>query len=700
MGFLYPLFLLAGLSLAIPVLIHLFNLRRYKTVVFPHTRFLRNISLQSRRQREVQNRWLLLLRLLFLAALVLAFAQPFFKKKDALAAGTRLRILYLDNSYSTSLKAGARTGLDAARDALRRQVGAAGPADRFILLTAGGPVNYTPQAADKTLAALDAVTTSPVARPSDATLGTVQSLLQTEGAAGADVYWASDFGRAGFNPRPAPELIRGIRFHGIPVQARAPRNFYIDTAMLLSPVLQAGQEARLVVKSRRVGAAPAAASLPTLQLSVDGQVKSAATPFSRTGGTEDTPPTSDLLPHTSTDTLTFSTDASGWHRIQLVLADGLVPFDDTFRITARSAPSLSVLVLHQGAPNPYVQAAFRAYSGFNVSRQDVSSPPASFADYNLVILSGVTRLDGALAASLGKAVRDGLSLAILPGRAEDVGALNTALSSFADIRIEGIDTAQQAATQLQSGADLVRDLFEAVPPNVQLPIASWHYRLRGGYGSGAQSILSFRSGDPMLAQYAPGRGRLYVLSTGADAGSGNFAASYFFVPFLYQMAAQSRGGDVYALTAGANQPAFLPLTGADERLTVHLYGAGGLDAVPPQRPSGAGLDVFVDGAVQQPGFYRLAAGTSAKDSAVVALNADRSESPLEVWTPEELKRAWPGEDATWNAPGTEVAARGGGVGSWPLWRVLAILALGFLALETWMLARRPPPAKATPAPTQ
>jgi hypothetical protein len=554
-------------------------------------------------------------------------------------------------------------------------------------------VSYTPQPADKIVAALDAVQTSPIARPSDATLATVQSLIGTEGAGGADLYWASDFGRTGFNPRPPADLVRGIRFHGIPVQSRAPRNFYIDTAALLSPVLQAGQEVRLAVKSRRVGPAPTEASMPTIQLSVDGQVKSAVTPFSRRSTGEGDQ--SGAAASESTDTLAFSTDRPGWHRIQLVLADGAVPFDDTFRITARSAPSLAVLVLHQGSPNPYVQAAFRAYSGFQVTQRDISSPPSSFADYNLVILSGVTRVETALATALGKAVRDGLSLTVLPGHTQNIGDLNAALSPLADLRIEGLDTAQQAATSLQSGADLVRDLFEAIPPNVQLPTAAWHYRLRGGLSSGGQSILSFRNGDPMLAQYAPGRGRLYVLTTGADAASGNFAASYFFVPFLYQMAAQSRGGDVYALTAGKGQPAFLPLTGADERLTVHVYGEGGLDAVPPQRPSGAGLDVFVDGAVQQPGFYRLSAGTS-KDSAVVALNADRSESSLDVWTPEELKRTWSGTDATWNSPSTAKAPAGAGIGGWPLWRVLAILALAFLAVETWMLVRtRRTPAAAT-----
>src|ERR1700745_808044 len=66
-GFLYPAFLIAGLTLAVPLLIHLFNLRRYKTVFFPHTRFLRNIQLRSRRSSEVRYKWLLGLRLVFLA---------------------------------------------------------------------------------------------------------------------------------------------------------------------------------------------------------------------------------------------------------------------------------------------------------------------------------------------------------------------------------------------------------------------------------------------------------------------------------------------------------------------------------------------------------------------------------------------------------------------------------------------------------
>ncbi|MBZ0099431.1 MAG: BatA domain-containing protein, partial [Taibaiella sp.] len=140
MSFLYPLFLIAGLALAIPVLIHLFNLRRYKTVYFPHTRFLKNIQLRSQKQSQLRYKWLLALRLLFLAMLILAFAQPFFAGADKKDTGHRLQAIYIDNSASMGLKKESQRLVDLAREAARRQVRNAPPGTRFVLLTNDRPV--------------------------------------------------------------------------------------------------------------------------------------------------------------------------------------------------------------------------------------------------------------------------------------------------------------------------------------------------------------------------------------------------------------------------------------------------------------------------------------------------------------------------------------------------------------------------------
>ena len=114
------------------------------------------------------------------------------------------------------------------------------------------------------------------------------------------------------------------------------------------------------------------------------------------------------------------------------------------------------------------------------------------------------------------------------------------------------------------------------------------------------------------------------------------------------MAAQSRGGDVYALTAGAQQAAFLPMQQSNEKNMVHLMGPG-LDAIPPQRSRGGGLDVFVDAVVQTPGFYRLVAANV--DTADIGLNGTRSYSSLDLWKMTDLRNEWPDAGAAleWKA---------------------------------------------------
>lgn len=667
MSFLYPLFLIAGVSLAIPVLIHLFNLRRYKTVYFPHTRFLKNIQIKSQKQSKIRYKLLLACRLLFLASLILAFAQPFFSSGAKKERTKRLQVIYLDNSASMSVKKGARSLLEVAKDAARRQVRQAAPGTRMVLLTNDKPVSYQPLPADKVLSAITNTEISSASKDLLQVLATVQSMKENETMEGADLYYYSDFQRNAFG-RQDNNLMEGISFHGIPVQANAPQNIYIDTAYLNSPVLQTGQGNELVVHTRAVGKLPAEA--PALQLAINGQVKS-ATSLRFDDRNE------------STDTLSFQVNDAGWERISLYINDASVRFDDTFLVTARSAPNLSVLVLNENQPNPYIQAAFQAYNGFRLTQLFTNQAPADLKDYNLVILNGITRIDAALAKTIATTMQQGQSICIFPGKTRDINALSEGIRQLADIRVGGIDTAVQAATTLQQGSNLVKDLFERIPDNVQLPVANWHYTIDAGLTANQQSVLSFRNGDPMLAKYTPGKGQLYLTSMSADMDAGNFPGSYFFVPFLYQMAMQSRGGDVYAITAGRQQPVYLPLSNADERNMIHLYGPG-VDAIPPQRPSDAGLEVFADQVVSQAGFYDLA--PKQGDTTAIALNQDRQESILDIWNINTLKEQWKGENISWIDIEKAGAAEGADADAFPLWKVCVILALLMLAAETLVLA--------------
>jgi len=77
MQFLHPTFLYALLALAIPIIIHLFYFRRFKKVYFTNVKFLKEVKEETSARRKIRNLLVLLSRLLALAFLVFAFAQPF-----------------------------------------------------------------------------------------------------------------------------------------------------------------------------------------------------------------------------------------------------------------------------------------------------------------------------------------------------------------------------------------------------------------------------------------------------------------------------------------------------------------------------------------------------------------------------------------------------------------------------------------------
>ena len=103
MQFKHPELLYFLFVLVIPILVHLFQLRRFKKEYFTNVRFLKELSIQTRKSSKIKKWLLLATRLLLLTALIIAFAQPFFKAKDSKNISNEMYIV-LDNSYSMQAK--------------------------------------------------------------------------------------------------------------------------------------------------------------------------------------------------------------------------------------------------------------------------------------------------------------------------------------------------------------------------------------------------------------------------------------------------------------------------------------------------------------------------------------------------------------------------------------------------------------------
>jgi len=146
-SFLAPAFAVAGLALAsIPILIHILNRRRYKTVDWAAMEFLLRAMRKNRRRVRFEQWLLLAVRCLVLAFLGLALARPLGCDTNSSAAfggRTGLDVFVIDNSYSMSYLAGrpgGKTHLDQAKVVAGEMIDRlSSGGESVVIITAGKP---------------------------------------------------------------------------------------------------------------------------------------------------------------------------------------------------------------------------------------------------------------------------------------------------------------------------------------------------------------------------------------------------------------------------------------------------------------------------------------------------------------------------------------------------------------------------------
>ncbi|MEM9163564.1 MAG: BatA and WFA domain-containing protein, partial [Cyanobacteria bacterium P01_F01_bin.4] len=136
MTFLNPAILWGLAAVAIPIILHFFNLQRPKKVLFSNISFVKAVQKTVVRRVKFKQWLLLLMRILAISALVLAFAGPVFTGEGkTLRRGNRSVAFILDNSQSMS--AGNEKGayLQQALSLTRETMESYSPQDEFLVMT-------------------------------------------------------------------------------------------------------------------------------------------------------------------------------------------------------------------------------------------------------------------------------------------------------------------------------------------------------------------------------------------------------------------------------------------------------------------------------------------------------------------------------------------------------------------------------------
>lgn len=148
LGFITPAFAIAGVLLvAIPIIIHLLNRRRYKVLNWAAMQFLLAAMRKNRRRLQFEQWLLLATRCCLLALLGLALARPLGCEDSTLGklvgSSSALHVVVLDNSYSMGYQADrpdAVTDFDQAKRMAKQMVeGLASGGESVVLITSSKP---------------------------------------------------------------------------------------------------------------------------------------------------------------------------------------------------------------------------------------------------------------------------------------------------------------------------------------------------------------------------------------------------------------------------------------------------------------------------------------------------------------------------------------------------------------------------------
>lgn len=669
MNWLYPGILGALALVAIPIIIHLFYFRRFKTVYFSDIRFLQSLENETNRFRRVRNLLALLLRILALAMLVLAFAQPFLNSEEQLGQKKAVSI-YLDNSYSMSGQYLDVPLLDRGKKKAREIIEAHSQEDVFQIITnkmTGG--QQLLMSREEALDRVDQVdlSTSTVA---------LEKIYQRQKNAvfvdnrAANLYWISDFQKTTAEVSLSEKDSVPVTL--VPIQSGQPRNIGLDSAWFENPVHIAGRNSKLVFRISNYGTEEVEA-IP-LSLSYNEEQRPLGNYAIAPG-------------ETLVDSATVAIEEGAWQSMKLEVADYPVQFDDHYHLAFRVRENFRVLVINN-QNNPFLSKLFTSESEVRIIQQRLRNLDFSLiGEMDLVLLDDIGRISSGLQDQLVKYARNGGSLLLFPPAEIETEEYNKLINALSNVRLGNWAEANMAVGRINRNEPVFSEVFLEDEKNMSLPAVSGRYAVISSLESSGRWLLEFRDGTTALGRYPVDGGGLLYLSASPLSETYNdlIQKGEIIVPLIYNIA--TRGGSQAApvFTMGKSN-VFGLRTPALETDQVFHFERQGMDIIPRQRRRGKDLLFTLGPEFNLPGIYTL---RSEPDStkALIAMNFNREESDLAVWSTAQLRDKFPGwvsilDQARDVNLASVIEERN--TGNW-LWKYLLAAALLFLLLEAVVL---------------
>ena len=670
MEFIYPSFLWALGALALPIIIHLFYFRRFKKVEFTNVRFLKEIKEETASRSKLKNLLVLLSRLLAIAFLVFAFAQPFLSDGKNIKKGDSAISIFVDNSFSMNALSSDTPLLDIAKEKARQVVNAYSESDQYQILTHDFEGRHQRLVSkEDALGLIDEIQITPEVKTIEKVINRQLQVMDL-GEENKVSYLLSDFQKSISEAMMTQDTSYELNL--VPIQSVQEANISIDSAWFDSPVAMPNQNNKLVVEI--TNHSDEASEGVRLSMTQDGEEKPVGS-FNIAARS------------TIVDTVNVSFIKTGYQDAVLKVSDYPVQFDDEYYLTFYAKENIKVLSINNGGQNRYLTAVFNGLNNFELTNQAINQLKFDrLPEYDLIVLNDLSSISSGLSSELQSYVMGGGNTLVFPAANGNKESYNSFLGALAVDRLEEWTKDQREVSRVNTDEFVFSEVFLSNNKNnLKLPITQGNYTLSNYQSRGQEKLLSYRDGKVYLAKYAKGRGNLYLSAAPLAADYNDIAINAeVFVPMLYKMALASGLRQEIAYTIGRDEVISVDYSGRSDDIVYKIDGPS--EFIPAQTNTGNTTYLSMNDQIKQAGFYSVKLADQEKSR--LAFNYDRIESDLGYLNLDQLEAQFEGLnfnilDTQLNADiGATVSEKDKGI---PLWRWCIILTLIFLAIEQLLL---------------
>jgi hypothetical protein len=511
---LYFLFLLI-----VPILVHLFQLRRFKTSYFTNVRFLKELAVQTRKSSKIKKRLLLATRLLLLTCAILAFAQPFFEAKDSKNASNEMYIV-LDNSFSMQAKGKKGELLKRAVQELLENT----PENaQFSLLT--NTENYWNTDIKSSKNALQNLKYSAAPFELPAIIAKIKA---HKSAHKKDIVIITD--AVGL----AEKDVKNIDFEEKPYfiipKAEQKNNVSIDS-VFINQTLENFYEISVNLSAYGEDFKPISTALYNQNKLIAKTI---------------------INFDTKKKKINFTIPKEAFHGYIAIEDNGLT-YDNKLYFSISKTKKTNVISIGDPEKSGFLSRIYTA-AEFNYNNYSINSLDYNGLDkQNAIILNELDEVPQALQTTLKAFVSKGGNLVVIPSEKTAVSNINSFLGNFGKIQFKNLENKSKLITKINFDHPLFSGVFENKITNFQYPKTNSSFEISSPY----PAVLSYEDQSVFATMIQNPVSGVTIFSAPINTSNSNFQQSPLIVPLFYKIAQNNQKTGVNALTIGSNQPYFV-----------------------------------------------------------------------------------------------------------------------------------------------